>query len=289
MDAAYIVNPASGRGRGKRVAEALPLLLSARGITGRIHLTSCPGEATDLAARAAEECAVVAAVGGDGTAHEVVNGIAGTRASFALLPVGSGNDLARALEVPSELGAALDVIARGRTSRIDLGRFEGRWFANSLGLGFEAQVTIESRKIRRLRGFAIYLWAVAKALRRLHCPYLVIRADAASFEGRRLLVCVGNGARVGGGFLLTPDARPDDGLLDVCIVDAMGPLDILRLLPRSLDGTHVTNPAVTMLRTRTLSISSSDGFPFHADGEVVDVRRHHLAIELAPAALPVIH
>ncbi len=292
MNAVYIVNPTSGRGRGRRVAEALPALLAARSLAGSVLTTSGPGDATRLAARAAAESgadALVVAVGGDGTAHEVVNGLAGTGATFAVVPIGSGNDLARALGVPPDPSGALDRIAAGRVGRIDLGRFDDRWFANSLGLGFEAQVTIESRKIRRLRGFAIYLTAVARALRNCRCPDLTVRTDDAVFEGRRLLVSVGNGPRVGGGFLLTPDAKPDDGLLDVCLVDAMGRLDVLRTLPRSLDGTHVTHPAVTMLRTRRLEIESSDGFPFHADGEVVDERRRRLVIELAPAALSVIH
>lgn len=289
MQAVYIVNPTSGRGRGRAVAASLSGLLARRGLVGRVLETSGPGDATRLAREASRVARLVVAVGGDGTAHEVVNGLAGTGTTFGLVPVGSGNDLAMALGVPASVEGALDVLARDRRTRIDLGRFDDRWFANSLGLGFEAQVTIESRRIRRLRGFAIYLWAVAKAMRHLRCPDLVVRTDSATFEGRRLLVSVGNGPRVGGGFLLTPDAKPNDGLLDVCLVDAMSRLQVLQTLPHALDGSHVANAAVTMFRTRTLSIESKEGFPFHADGEVVDAERRSLSIEIRPSALEVIH
>jgi YegS/Rv2252/BmrU family lipid kinase len=288
MDALFIVNPTSGRGRGRRIAEALPRLIEAKGLRGRVVQTSRPKEALQIARRAAEEAGCVVAVGGDGTAHEVVNGIAGTDVRFGLVPVGSGNDLACALGIPGAVDGALDVLARGRSARIDLARFDGRWFANSLGLGFEAQVTLESLRIRHLRGFAIYLWALAKALRRLRCPELLVETDDARFEGRRLLVCVGNGPRVGGGFRLTPDANPRDGLLDVCLVRAMNRLQVLRTLPRSFDGSHVHDPAVTIVRTRRLAIESSDGFPFHADGEIVEVNCRRLSIEVVPGALEVI-
>lgn len=159
------------------------------------------------------------------------------------------------------------------------------WFANSLGLGFEAQVTIESRRIRRLSGFAVYLLAVVKALAKLRCPDLVLRVDDREFRGRRLLVCVGNGPRVGGGFLLTPDADHTDGLFDLCIVDGMGSLRVLRTLPKAISGRHVSLPGITMTRGRTIEIDSSDGFAFHADGEVIDVARRRLHIEIRPAML----
>ena len=278
MDAVFVVNPRSGRGKGARVAKDLPQLLAARGWTARVVTTGAPREAVEIARRASNEAPCVVAVGGDGTAHEVVNGLAQAngRAKLGIIPVGSGNDLASALGIPTTIDAALDVLMRGRTLRIDLARFDDRWFANSLGLGFEAQVTLESMRIRKLRGFAIYLWALAKAFRHLRCPHLVVRTDAGTFEGRKLLVSVGNGPRVGGGFRLTPAASLTDGLLDVCIVDAMSHWNVLRTLPGSIQGTHVHHPAVTMLRTKSLTIESPDGFPFHADGEIIDVHRNSL-------------
>jgi YegS/Rv2252/BmrU family lipid kinase len=288
MRAAFIVNPIAGRGRGGRIARRLPELLARRGIEGEILTSTRPREASELARRAARTHALVVAVGGDGTANEVLQGIAGTETVLGLVPVGSGNDLALALGIPSDLEEALDAIAAGRVIRIDLGRFDDGWFANSLGLGFEAQVTVESRKIRRLRGFAIYLWAVVKALRALRCPELTVRADDRVLEGRRLLVCVGNGPRVGGGFYLTPEAQNTDGLFDVCLVDAMGRCAVLRTLPRALRGNHLGHPKVTLLRARRLEFSSPEGFPFHVDGEVVDERRRTLRVEIVPRALRVI-
>ena len=288
MEAVFIVNPAAGRGRGAALVADLPARCERHGITADVRVTSASREAIRIARGAAESGArLVVAVGGDGTAHEVVNGLAGTDAVFGLLPFGSGNDLALALGIPDDPDAALAVLANGRDARIDLGRFEDVWFANSVGVGFEAQVTIESRKIRGLRGFAIYLAAVLKALARLRCPRMELRIDGEPFDGPRLLVSVGNGPRVGGGFLLTPDARNDDGILDLCLVDAVGRLRALRILPKAISGTHTTDPRITMLRGRRIEIRSPDGFPFHADGEVYDTGRRQLTLELHPGALAV--
>lgn len=285
----YIVNPRAGRGRSTRVVAELGERLRRRGLGGEILTTSGPHEATRLARKAADAGAArVVAVGGDGTAHEVVNGIAGTSATFGLLPLGTGNDTALAMGIPSDPDAAIGVLAAGHVSRVDLGRFDdgGRWFVNSLGLGFEAQVTIESRKIRGLRGFSVYLAAVARAMAGLRCPELVIRIDGEERTGRRLLVCIGNGPRVGGGFLLTPDAVNSDGVLDVCVVDGMSRLRVVRTLPKAISGTHVTAPGVEMTRGRVIEFASPDGFPFHADGEVIDAKRHDLRVEIVPAFLP---
>jgi diacylglycerol kinase (ATP) len=287
VDAVFIVNPSAGRGRGAKLSRALPAEIAARGLRARVVRSAAPKDAIRLAREAAAEAPLVVAVGGDGTASEVVQGIAGTGATLALVPIGSGNDLALALGIPKNVRAALDVAVGESSRRIDLGRFDDGWFANSLGLGFEAQVTIESRRVRRLRGFSIYLFALAKALRRLHCADLVVNADGRRIAGRQLLVCIGNGPRVGGGFLLTPQADPADGWFDVCVVSALGRREILTTLPRALNGSHLDHPSVTMLRARSLEIESADGFPFHADGEVIDVRRRKLTIELHAAALEV--
>lgn len=264
--------------------------LAARGLDGEVLTTDGPRDAVRLARDAASRGApLVVAVGGDGTAHEVVNGLAGSDATFGLVPVGTGNDMALALDVPPDLDGALSVIRSGLVRRIDLGHFDDdRWFGNSLGLGFEAQVTLESRKVQRLSGFAVYLWAVVRALARLRCPNLTIRVDGRELDGPRLLVCVGNGPRVGGGFLLTPDARHDDGVLDLCIVEGMGRLRVLRTLPKAISGTHVTTPGILMLRGRTIEIDCAEGFPFHADGEVIDVARKRLRIEIRPGMLKAI-
>jgi diacylglycerol kinase (ATP) len=216
-----------------------------------------------------------------------VNGVAGSDSTFGLLPAGTGNDLAMALGIPSNLDEAMAALADSREARIDLGRFDDRWFVNSLGLGFEAQVTIESTRIAWIRGFTVYLVAVLKALSSLRCPDLVMTVDGRRIEGRRLLVCVGNGPRVGGGFLLTPNAVNSDGILDICAVNAMGRLRVLQVLPKAISGTHVNHPAIDMFQGRVIEFESREGFPFHADGEVIDTARRSLRIELRAGALPV--
>ncbi|GJM45263.1 MAG: diacylglycerol kinase [Gemmatimonadota bacterium] len=284
----YILNPKAGRGSSQSIARDLESRLAAHGLTGSIQVTSGSGDATRLAREAAHAGARwIVAVGGDGTAHEVVNGVAGSDSTFALLPAGTGNDLAMALQIPSDLDEAIAALASSRESRIDLGKFDDRWFVNSLGLGFEAQVTIESTRIHWIRGFAVYLVAVVKALSSLRCPDLVMTVDGRRLEKRRLLVCVGNGPRVGGGFLLTPGATNADGILDVCAVNAMGRWGVLRTLPKAISGVHTDHPKVEMYRGTVIEFESKEGFPFHADGEVIDTERHTLRIELCAGALPV--
>ncbi|MDP6460944.1 MAG: diacylglycerol kinase family lipid kinase [Gemmatimonadota bacterium] len=288
MSVAFVVNPAAGRGACGALAETLPGLLKARGMDAEVLRTNAPEEAVHLARGAAQDGRIVVAVGGDGTAHEVVNGIAGTGARFGLIPAGTGNDLAQAMGIPADPAAALDVLVHGRHASFDLGRFDDGWFVNSLGLGFEAQVTAESRRIRRIRGFAVYLVGLIRALTHLHCPRLDVRIDGERVEERMLLVSIGNGHRVGGGFLLTPDADPADGLLDVCLVRAMGRSGVLRMLPRALTGKHMGANGVRMLRARQVEITSPDGFPLHADGEIRGMSRKRLSVSVHPGALPVV-
>lgn len=287
MKATFLVNPYAGRGRAGELARELPQRLDGT-LDAEVITTSAPREAIVRAREAAEAGAeLVVAVGGDGTAHEVVNGLAETNATFGLIPYGSGNDLALALGIPNDVDAAIEVLRSGRDTRMDLARFNEGWIANSLGLGFEAQVTIESRKVKWLRGFSIYLWAVVRALSGLRCPHLEVRVDDRSLDGRRLLLCIGNGPRVGGGFFLTPDAHNRDGTLDVCLVDGMGRLPVMKTLPKAISGTHTTDPRVTMTRGTKLEIRSPDGFPFHVDGEVYATDCRELTVELHPRKLRV--
>ena len=180
----------------------------------------------------------MAAAGGDGTVHEVVNGLAEatpadeTVQGLAVLQAGSGNDFADMVGAAREIDAAVHAIREGNTRHVDLGLVEAfngrntlrRYFDNNLGIGFEAQVTVESRKIKRLRGFLIYLWATLRALRALRAydqPHFEINwTDGAGNEHNAakemLLVSIGNSRRVGGAFFLTPDAVMDDGLFDRC-------------------------------------------------------------------------
>ncbi|MFL5539961.1 MAG: diacylglycerol/lipid kinase family protein, partial [Longimicrobiaceae bacterium] len=170
--------------------------------------------------------------------------------------------------------------------RVDAGRVGDRWFTNGVGVGLYARVAIEANRNRRLRGIGIYLWALARVLRRFRPPVLRVEIDGGEVMERPMtLAMVGNGGRHGGGFWICPAAKLDDGLLDLCACDELGKLRILRFLPKVLRGTHVGESCVHMRTARRVRITSDTPLPVHADGEILSEAARELEIEIAPGRL----
>lgn len=287
-----ILNPAAGRGAAARARERLETALGASGTEHRVEETAGPGHATELAERAvAEGWGAVAAVGGDGTVHEVANGLLraagdGPTLPLGIVPVGSGNDFAKLVGAPDDPAAAVRRILAAAPRRVDAGRVGERFFTNGVGVGLDARVAVEAGRVRRLRGMAIYLVALARVLRSFRPPRMRVWLDGVEVADRPLtLVTVGNGGCHGGGFWICPAARIDDGELDVCMAEALGTFGILDLLPRVMRGTHVGRPGVAFHRARRVRISSPDALPVHADGEVLAEAAHELEIEILPGKL----
>jgi YegS/Rv2252/BmrU family lipid kinase len=259
------------------------------GIDVMFEVTRGPGDGVRLARELAAGADVLGIIGGDGTVHEAVNGIMPTPLPIVIVPVGSGNDFASLMGCPSDAEGLLEVIRRGRGARIDVLDYGIRFGVNSAGLGFEGIVNRYSHDIRHLKGSMLYLAAVFRALNKLECPrFRLTTPDGMVIEGNKLIVSVGNGNRTGGAFYLTPDAYPDDGLIDVCLVEKMGRLRVLALLPTSLRGSHVHRPQVQMLRVESLVLESEPGYPMHIDGELIDPAPERLDITLLKRALPVL-
>ena len=271
--------------------------LRAAGLDCELVRTEYPGHALALAYEAQRNGqGLVIAAGGDGTVHEVVNGLArgvnvengDVAGPLGIIPMGTGNDLAEMSGIPLELAAACQRIAQGQPHLIDIARVNGRYFDNSCGVGFEAQVAIEVAHLKRLRGYLAYLIAVFRAMWRFPQPAMRVRWDEGETEQRMLLVSVGNSRRAGGGFYLTPEAQLDDGLLDFMYADAMNRFGILRLLPQVMKGTHVTDPMVHLGRTCRLIVESEHPLPVHADGELISEGTHQVEIEVLPSRLRLI-
>jgi diacylglycerol kinase (ATP) len=291
-----ILNPAAGRGSAARAARSIRAVLDGAGARYEVAETQAPGHGTELARRAAADggwTAVVAA-GGDGTVHEVANGLlreAGGAATLPLgiVPVGSGNDFAKLVGAPADAAAATRRLLAAEPRRVDAGRVGDRFFTNGVGIGLDARVGIEAAKVRRLRGLAIYLWALARVLPGFRPPRMRVELDGAVVaDGPLTLVTAANGGCHGGGFWICPGARIDDGELDVAVADGMGALGILDLLPRVMRGTHVGRPGVRMLRGRRLRVTSPDPLPVHADGEILAEDAHELDVEILPGRLTVL-
>lgn len=306
--AKVILNPYAGRGEAGRLAGQVAAALRQAGVDFELEETTHEGEAIALAAAARRAgFAPVIAAGGDGTINEVMNGLAEAAGEGALverlavMPIGTGNDLADMLGCARDLETAARRIAAGRVRRIDLVKTTltardqtiVRYFANNMGFGFEAQVTLESYRIHRLAGTLRYLLAALRALGSFDAPEIEIgwETPAGVWEERRqrsLLVTVGNSARTGGVFYLTPDARLDDGLLDLGVAADVGRWRILMLMPKVLRGTHRGDPALELTRCTRLRLACPSTLPVHVDGEVVMRALERAEVEVQPGRLAVV-
>lgn len=303
-----ILNPNAGRGAGHRLEPQIRQALAAHNVVYDLAHTTGPNHAIELARQAKlDGFDLVVAAGGDGTISEVVNGLAlaaganGPVGTLGVIPVGTGNDFADMAGIPRNLDAAVGVIQTGRTQLVDLGQIhiqgdgkdELRTFNNNLGCGFEAQVTVESRKIKRLRGVAVYLTAVLKAMISYPQPHITASwTDEAGqkqqVEKQMLMISIGNSRRTGGGFYVTPDAVMDDGLYDMAIADGLPRRRIMVLLPKVMMGTHTGDAALTFVRATQIRIASPSALPVHADGEMISYNADILDITIQPGRLEVL-
>ncbi len=284
----FIINPVAGGHHGR---SDHPLAEQLRQICpqAELLLTRRPGEAVAMArARSMREGHVVVAVGGDGTVHEVSRGLVGGRALMGVLPVGSGNDFAKMLNSPRHPEAALTWFADARPRLCDVGqvrikhadgKISEEHFINSLGIGFEAMVAEAAGRARFFKGFSRYLVAALAHLFSYRAPLMKLRYNDREFSDRQFLVALGNGRSAGGGFLLTPDARIDDGLLDLCRADALSIPRLLMVLPMVLRGTHARVRGVHVDRVSNIGIDCPEGCMVHGDGEVI--ARQAVSIEVS--------
>lgn len=285
-----IVNPSAGRGAAQRLAPAVLARLRERGLACETRATRAPGEASILVAEALRAGAgCIAVLGGDGTVNEAVNGYVGVARdsqALAFIPAGTGNDFAKMLDARGDWRNACDRVADRARRRVDLGRCNGRCFANGIGAGFDAQVAIEANAMRWLRGNAVYGAAVARTLLlRYATPHARITYDGGVLEGRVTMVAAANGTTYGGAFRIAPGADVADGLLDLMVADQLSRAGILGFIPHVLRGTHVGRSGVTFVRTRRVVLETGQPLAVHADGEIIDRAATRLDIEVLPGAL----
>ena len=292
MRATLIVNPHSGRGAAARVAGTVADTL--REAVPGLDTTVTPDAAATsrlakLAAQRGDE--VLAVLGGDGTAHLAAQAIAGTGTALAMLPSGTGNDLAATLGIPTTPVAAArhiaDALRSGQRRQIDLGRVEGgSCFTTVLCTGFDAAVNARANAMRWPAGPRRYDLAVLAELAALTPRPVRVNADGTEVVLEATLVAIGNGATYGGGLRICPDAEVDDGLLDVIVIAAVSRRRLLRVFPALRSGGHVDEPEVTILRARTVQIDGDPRWPVYADGEPQGVLP--VTVHCEPAALTVV-
>ena len=298
-----IVNPAAGGGTAAKAVPTIERKLSQFDVEYDLIRTKRPWHAAGLARQAVQEGAeVVVAAGGDGTANEVLNGLMRAKqagegvAALGVLCVGRGNDFAFGADVPHDLAEGCRTLAEGYRHMIDVGLVSGdslresRFFGNGVGIGFDTVVGLEAAKLKHLRGFPGYFVAALKTIFLYYrAPLTRIEYGEQTIEQRSLLVSTMNGRRMGGGFMMAPSAKIDDGQFDLCIACQVSRPGILALIPRFMNGTQAKRPSVTTGRTDRVTVTALEGvLPAHADGETLCTEGKRLTMEVLPRQIEVL-
>ena len=275
----FLVNPASENGATGRRWPEIAHVAAERGLTGDTLFSERPRHLTELARDAvAGGARLLVVVGGDGTVHEVANGVSGSGGiELAVIPRGTGWDFVRTFGIPRKLEGAIDVARSGRARTIDLGLATYRsWaggeetsqFANIASAGMSGAVAKRANETTKALGGKIsYAWATLAVFARWRPDEMQVAVDGAERTGRMQDVVVANGRFFGGGMQICPAAEPDDGVFDVLLIGDVTKRDLVVTLPKIYRGTHLPHPKAELLRGRTVTIDAERPVPVELDGE----------------------
>jgi YegS/Rv2252/BmrU family lipid kinase len=297
--AKVIVNPVAGASTTYRKWPKINSLLRHVGLSFDFQYTEGVGHAIELARDAANGgCQFLVAVGGDGTVHEVANGILLSddlnEATIGIISTGTGGDFIRSAGIDRDYVKACSLLTGTRRRLIDVGVVEyhkegqshRRFFINSSGVGFDAAVAETSNHLPKFLGGTIpYVIGLLKSLVNYQNKLVTISTDDKTESKRILSVIVANGCYFGGGMRVAPLAAIDDGMLDVITVGDMGKLELLKAFPTIYKGTHIRHPKVEAEKTTRLDIGSMEKFLVHADGEFLG--EGPVTFDLIPSALSI--
>ncbi len=290
------LNPTAGRGRARQRLTRLQEILLAADLEPVVHSSRSMGDIEESVRKSVDEgLERVVVAGGDGSIHEAVNGIlrASRGATLGVIPTGTGNDFAKAADIPLDWETATKLLAdrihAGHTPRrLDVGRMNDRYFANGAGIGLDAKVTMMARDFKWPIGDVVYLIAIFRAmLDSLSTPSMTIKADGFEYDGPLTLASVSNGPWIGGMFHIAPMANNADGQLELLIAKPVTRRRIMRLLPKLMNGTHVGESEILHAPVRAVSIRAEAPLPSHLDGEVQPLM-DEFEIEILPERLRLI-
>lgn len=276
----FIVNPAAGNGYALKIEQQIVNVLQERNIPYEILHTTAPEHAMELAkdASAKAGCQGVIAVGGDGTAYEVACGLLDTGVPLGIIPAGTGNDFIKTVNIPKKPMEALERIMQGAPRPVDVGRLNNRVFLNVCGTGFDEQTleyTLAAKKYAR--GILPYLIGLIRAIFSYKPVHVAFTVDGETEERDVLLCSVANGRFIGGGIPVCPDAKADDGLMDMVIVETKPRWKIPFYLPGLLMGKIDQFKITTHKRCKDMSIVSK-GMRLNVDGEILAMDRADFSI-----------
>ena len=276
----FILNPVAGKGKSIELIPLIKRICEKENVEYMIKLTPRVGGAEDTARWGIEKgYERIIAVGGDGTVHEVVNGIVGSKAVLGVIPAGSGNDFVRSINDSKEAEQYILDTIYGKVKTIDLGICNDRYFINMASIGLDTQVAIGTQKTKKyFSGSLAYLVSALLTIFSYKGWDLSIQIDGESFHTKTLLTAIANGKFYGGGVLPTPDAQLDDGYFDICHVDHMSKGKMFRILPKYIKGKHKDIKEVRLVRGKKIIISSNNPFPLNLDGEVSITNKAHFKL-----------
>lgn len=270
----FIVNPVAGKKNIGKITSHIQEVMEKNNCTYEIKKTEKVGDAEVFAQEAKnKDYSTIVSVGGDGTLHEVVNGMLGGVKKLGVVPTGTGNDFARSLGIPMDIKQSIEVLVKRNFIKADIGRLNGNCFVNFCSIGLDALIAEEANKIKKyFSSTYAYIIGVVKGLARFKSIKVELVIDGKKYEEEIMLAAICNGAYYGGGMKIAPDAEIDDGLFDICVVRKMSKLKLLFLFPSIFTGKHVSYDEVKMYRGKDVQVLSKDKFNVNADGEIVSNR-----------------
>lgn len=299
-----ILNPSAAKGSALIKKPEIEKLLQESGLDYTLIVSEKPGSPVTLAEEAGDQgYDVVVAAGGDGTVNEVINGLMAAKLNgkkipcLGVLPAGRGNDFAGSMGIPGDIARAIHVLTEGKTRKVDIGQLiggdypAGKYFGNGVGIGFDTIVGFEAAKLPSfLSGTPGYLIAAIKTMflyYKAHRFRIVL--DKETIEQPCLIVSVMNGKRMGSSFMMAPHSKPDDGLLNLMIVDQVSRMGVIKLMGKIMAGKQEGQPHVRMPLSDSVEITALTGsLPVHADGETICKAGDHLSIRIIPQQIDLV-
>lgn len=286
----FIINPVAGKGRSVKLIPDIREYCGNYSYEYEIVTTEYPGHATEIALQksSADPCRIYS-VGGDGTLNEVLNGMAGSSSSLGVIPCGSGNDFIRSIVGDKISDNIIAATIEGTEKFIDYARINDKYFINISSVGFDAEVAYQTghfKKLPLISGKVAYVLGILSTIVICKNNYMELRLDDEVISGKSLLIAAGIGKYYGGGIHALPDAVIDDGLFDVCHVDAMSRFKILRLFPQYMKGLHLNIKGVHMYKSKKVEILADRPIPVNRDGEIILTDK--AVFEIFPKSLPFI-
>ncbi|MEI7540250.1 MAG: diacylglycerol kinase family protein [Actinomycetes bacterium] len=282
---ALLINPVSGQGKGAALGTHVAGYLNARNISYEIIIGRNQIDQSDLLSHFIKkypECSGVIAVGGDGLLHLALQKVTPAQIPLAVIPAGTGNDFVRTLGWSlTDVDVLLDAVLNSRPQSMDLGLVDGEWFGAILSTGFDSIVNEKANSMSWPKGPNKYNVAIAIELPRFRPRHYEIVLDDRTISTEAMLIAISNGRSYGGGMLVCPAADINDGYFDVMILHPISKLEFVKVFPRVFKGTHVTHPAVEIVRSKRVSISSQA--IAYADGERIG--QLPIAAKCIPGAL----